>query len=48
MKLPKLKYTSRPFPINEQNRKHWRLNLPHAQQCPSTTQYNSNNCADRA
>jgi hypothetical protein len=45
MKQPK--YTSRPFPINEQNRKHWRLNLPHAQQCPPTTQYNSNDCADQ-
>ena len=47
MKLPKLKYTSRPFPINEQNQAHWRLNLPHAQQCPLTTQYSSNNCADQ-
>jgi hypothetical protein len=47
MKLPKLKYTSRPFPINEQNQAHWRLNLPHAQQCPLTTQYSSNDCADQ-
>ena len=47
MKLPKLKYTSRPFPINEQNRKHWRLNLPHAQQCSPTTQYNPNDCIDQ-
>jgi hypothetical protein len=45
MKQPK--YTSRPFPINEQNQAHWRLNLPHAQQCPPTTQYNSNDCADQ-
>ncbi len=46
MKLPKLKYTSRPFPINEQNQAHWRLRLPHAQQCHSTTQYNPNNSSD--
>ena len=44
MKLAK--YKSRPFPINEQNRKHWRLRLPHAQQCHSTTQYNPNNSSD--
>ena len=45
MKQPK--YKSRPFPINEQNQAHWRLNLPHAQQCPLTTQYISNDCADQ-
>ena len=45
MKQPK--YTSRPFPINEQNQAHWRLNLPHAQQCHPTTQYNPNDCIDQ-
>jgi hypothetical protein len=38
--MKKPKYKSRPFPINEQNQAHWGLNLPHAQQCPPTTQYN--------
>ncbi len=46
MKLPKLKYTSRPFPINEQNQAHWRLNLPHEEQFHSTMQYISNDCVD--
>ena len=45
MKQPK--YKSRPFPINEQNQAHWRLNLPHAQQCSPTTQYSPNDCIDQ-
>ena len=42
----KFKEIPRTFPISEQNRKHWRLRLPHAQQCHSTTQYNPNNSSD--